>query len=185
MNRIIVLTLFLLMTACAPKAATPLLAAEFTRTPSAPPTYIPPTAVTACGWMWARQNLPELSAEFLGKLQQAGLPVETARAEAFGENCLAADGSVVRFATKETDFYLTLTVTDLGDETALGNLLDQTLTIIDQYPIDQTPGPQPGYIGIMFKAGDQAQNLWFTQTRLAELRAQGLSGADLYRALKN
>jgi hypothetical protein len=150
----------------------------WTETPS------PTISYTECGWQWARQNLPEVSAQFLGALQIAGLPVETARAEAYGENCLGQDGSVVRFAAMETDFYLTFAVADLADEATLGQLLEQTFSVLDQFPVGQTPGPNPGYIGITFKAGEQAQNLWFLRTRIAELRSQNLTGAALYQALK-
>jgi hypothetical protein len=233
MKRTILLTILLVLTACAPQTAIPPGTVELTMTASAlPPTRtetlappsltpVPPTptalptdtpvfiptdspiviptdlptdtptptldaaSTTCAGWNWNRQPLPDISAAFLEKLQAAGLPVETARAEAYGEDCLSNTGSVLRFATMQTDFYLTLTVIDLSDETALGGLLDQAITVLDQFPNDQTPGPQPGYVGLTFKAGEQVQNLWFQQTRLAELRAQGLSGADLYRTLKN
>lgn len=120
----------------------------------------------------------------IDRLTSAGLPFESARAEAYGENCISANGSVVRFAARETDFYVTLTVTDLSDENMLGSLLEQTLAVIDLFPIDQTPGPNPGYVGIAFKVGEQVQNLWFTQIQAADLRVQGLKGADFYRALK-
>jgi hypothetical protein len=145
----------------------------------------PTVSYTECGWQWAHQNLPEVSAQFLEALQAAGLPFETARTEAYGENCLGQDGSIIRFAARETDFYLTLTVADLTDEAALGNLLEQTFSVFDQFPVSQTPGPNPGYIGLTFKAGEQVQNLWFQRARIAELRSQNLSGAELYQALLN
>ncbi len=148
------------------------------------PSKTPTVSYSDCGFVEARQNLPELSAEFLRKLKQAGLPVDSARAEAYGENCLTADNSVAYFAARETDFYVTLNVSNLTDEATLGAYLGKILDIIDKVPPTQT-GPNPGYIGVTFRAGDQAQNLWFTQTQANDLRAQGLKGADLYRALYN
>jgi hypothetical protein len=138
-----------------------------------------------CGFVEGRQPLPEISSQLLFKLENAALPVKNARAEAYGENCIGADGSLVRFSARETDFYVTLTTSDLQDETGLGSLLEQTLAIIDQFPRDQTPGPNPGYIGISFEAGTEIQNLWFTRTRASDLTNQGTKGADLYRALKS
>lgn len=110
--------------------------------------------------------------------------METARAEGYGENCVAADGSIVSFAAMETDFYVTLAVTGLSDEAALGQYLEKIVVIIKQVPSDQT-GPNPGYIGVTFKAGEQLQNLWFTQVQAAAAQAQGLTGADLYKALSS
>jgi hypothetical protein len=212
MKSLFAIILTLLLAACAPAAlATPtnipapvalsFSAAEATLTPSVPTvtaTFTPlpitetpsstPTqdaGSTICGWQWARQNLPEVSAQFLGALQTAGLPVETARAEAYGENCVGQDGSILRFAVMETDYYITISVTDLADETTLGNLLTQAFAVLDQFPVGQTPGPNPGYIGVTFKAADQTQNLWFQRSRSADLRTQDLSRANLYRALKN
>jgi hypothetical protein len=130
-----------------------------------------------------RKTLPELSEQFIGKLKDAGLPVETARVEAYGENCIAADNTVVSFSARETDFYATINVSDLNDEAKLGDYLEKILDIIDAVPPDQT-GPNPGYIGATFKNSDQLQNLWFTHTQANDLRKQGLQGADLYATLK-
>lgn len=153
-----------------------------TPTPAASETPTP--AYEECAFVEARQENPGLSSQFMQKLKDAGLPVETARAEAYGENCIAADNSVVRFAQREIDFYATLKVQNLSDEAALGDLLEKTLAVIDGFPPDQV-GPNPGYIGITFQAGDQVQNLWFMQTQVNEFRQQGLKGAALYRALNN
>ncbi|MCX6065507.1 MAG: hypothetical protein NT121_07100 [Chloroflexi bacterium] len=188
MQRFLVIFIFALLTACyapvAEQAAAPVPGATNTQLQAtSTPTELP-TTDAPCAFVEGRQTLDDVSAIFLEKLKAASLPVESARAEAYGENCLAADGSLVRFAARETDFYLALTVSDLLDEAALGGLLEQTLAIVDQFPIDQTPGPNPGYVGIAFKAGEQLQNLWFTQTEANDLRSQGLKGADLYRALK-
>jgi hypothetical protein len=147
-------------------------------------TSISPTTENPCAYVEGRRTLKDISAQLLDKLTGAALPVESARAEAYGENCVNADGSIETFSARETDFYITLIVADLADETALGNLLEQTLAVIDQLPVEQTPGPNPGYVGIAFKAGEKIQNLWFMQTRVNELRKQGLKGVDLYRALR-
>ena len=148
---------------------------------TSPPT---PTTENPCAFVEGRKTLEDISKQLLDKLTSAGLPVENARAEAYGENCIAENGSIESFSARENDFYVTLTAANLTDETALGNLLEQTLAVIDQFPTDQTPGPNPGYVGITFKAGDQVQNLWFMQTQMNNLRAQWLKGADLYRSLK-
>lgn len=137
-----------------------------------------------CGFAWASQSLPELSEQLLARLNEAGLPVLAARAKAYGENCLYSDGALAYFAAMQTDYRITLAVETLTDAKTLGSLLEQTLEIIDGFPVRETPGPNPGYIGITFQAGQAVENLWFQQTQSDALRAQGLSGAQLYEALR-
>jgi hypothetical protein len=178
-KHLFVIFLILVLTACNyPRPITP--TPPVTPTPSASPTG----ASGECAYVEARQPLPGLSGQFFDNLKQAGLPVDAARAEAYGENCVAADNSVVRFAAMETDLYITMSVTKLADEAALGGVLEKILVIIANIPADQL-GPNPGYIGVTFKVADQVQNLWFSQTQAGEVQHQGLKGADLYRALTN
>jgi hypothetical protein len=177
MKRVFIIFLPFLLTACFLPVSAP-------DNPSSLVASITPTTENPCAYVEGRQILKNISAQLLDKLTGAALPVESARAEAYGENCVNADGSVETFAARETDFYITLTAADLADEVVLGNLLEQTLAILDQFPVDQTPGPNPGYVGITFKAGEKVQNLWFMQARINELRIQGLKGADLYRVLR-
>ena len=179
MKRLFAIFLILVLTACNyPRPITP--------TPDATPTPAETAAGSSadCAYVEARQPIPGLSGQFLDNLKQAGLPVDAARAEAYGENCVAADNSVVRFAAMETDLYITMSVTNLADQAALGGLLEKALAIIANIPADQL-GPNPGYIGVTFKAADQVQNLWFSQTQASDAQHRGLKGADLYRALTN
>ncbi len=170
-------------------------------TPAAPPvteapnTAVPPTATATptatpeyrpCAFRWASQPLPDLTAQLSEALAQAGLEVASARAEAYGENCVDENGQVVYFATMETDFRVTLNVARLDDEAELGRLLDMTLAVLDKFPPEETPGPQPGYIGIAFEAASGGMlNLWFQASRADALRRQGLGGVELLEALKN
>lgn len=151
------------------------------------PQPIPTASVTPdpgpCGYQWASQSLPELSDQLLASLKKTGLPVTAARAEAYGENCLYSDGSLASFSAMETDYHITLAPAALDNPASLGALLEQTLSVIDEFPVSQTPGPNPGYIGITFQAGDQVQNLWFERRKAEELRSQGLSGEKLFQAL--
>lgn len=151
-----------------------------------PLTEIQPDTPTTgpCGFVWATQSLPELSEQLLAGLNEAGLPVAAARAEAYGENCLYSDGTLAYFAAMQTDYRITLEIETLTDSKTLGSLLEQTLEVIDGFPVRETPGPNPGYIGITFQADQAVENLWFQQTQSDALRAQGLGGEPLYEALK-
>ncbi|MDP2976344.1 MAG: hypothetical protein Q8N45_09065 [Anaerolineales bacterium] len=170
------LFLVLIFAACRP------LPAPISPTPTetlADPAYPP-----QCAYVWARQELPELSAQVQQAFDEAGMTGVTARAGAYGENCVDAQGKVVSFSTMETDFYVTAEVTDLTDNENLGNILEDVLIVLDKFPAEKTPGPQPGYIGITFQAGDQAMHLWFTETQGIQARRQGLHGAALLKALR-
>jgi len=153
------------------------------------PTETTPAAETPtggpCGFVWAHKTLPELSGQLFARLKEAGLPVITAGAEAYGEDCLDSDGTPAYFVAMETDYRVTLAVETLAEAEVLGGLLEQTLEIIGAFPVEETPGLNPGYIGIVFETGESAENLWFQQRQADALRAQGLSGAQLYEALKN
>lgn len=138
-----------------------------------------------CGFQWATQTLPELSIEVEQALKDAGLPNARARADAYGENCIDENGEIVYFATMETDFHITLKAKDLADLTELGQLLDTTLTALDNFPTDETPGLQPGYIGITFEARGEELRLWVMLSRVDQLRQEGLTGTELLQALRN
>jgi hypothetical protein len=153
-----------------------------TPTPTTAPTALP---YTQCAWNWATQGLPDLSAEVQSALEAAGLKNVTARAEAFGENCINQDGTVDHFAAMETDFRLTAQVDNLADTEQLGNLLERILVVLDGFPAGTTPGTQPGYVGVAFQAGSDTSNLWFLITDGEAARAQDLHGAALLDRLTN
>jgi hypothetical protein len=141
------------------------------------------SAGTECGYAWASEPLPELSKDFDEALKEA-LPQANGYAEAFGENCLNAQGEVVRFLTKETDFRITLKVEGLEDKETLGALTEQVLNVIAEFPVEDTPGPQPGYVGITFASASDELRLWFTQTDAEVALKNGLHGENLFNALQ-
>jgi hypothetical protein len=79
---------------------------------------VPSSNPQDCGYQWAQQALPELSSAFLQSIQ-ALQPEAQANAFAFGENCIHADGTAT-FLPMETDFNITLQVTDVSNESELG-----------------------------------------------------------------
>jgi hypothetical protein len=172
------LTLLLLTGCNLPLTPTPAASLGTTEGPASGPDPNHP-----CAFTWARQPLPELS----DQLQQAIRKIQldaSARAEAYGENCVDEQGEVVYFTAMETDLYISFPVTDLQDRPALGELLDQTLTILDEFPADQTPGPQPGYVSLRFETKDDTLNLWFPVTQAKQLRQDGKQGVELLKSLQ-
>ncbi|KAF0107412.1 MAG: hypothetical protein FD146_1890 [Anaerolineaceae bacterium] len=161
--------------------------------PVFPPDSKPATATPApteypyeqCGWNWATEPLPELSAQVQAALESAGLTGVTAVAEAYGENCITASGEVARFAAMETDFRITVQAASLDDREALGTLLEKILVVLDGFPTETTPGPNPGYVGVTFQFGDDSLRLWFPIIDGESARALGLRGAALLDRLQN
>ena len=136
-----------------------------------------------CAFMWANEPLPELSNEFNQTLQGV-LPEAEGYAQAYGENCVTNQGNVVRFLAMETDFYITIQVENLEDRPALGKSIEQVMGILANFPTEETPGPQPGYIGITFETPNDSLRLWAMRTEAESALENGLQGSDLFDALQ-
>ena len=179
LNRLV----FLAMAALALAGCSPVAGVE---TRQETPTLSPAQQeLTPCAYTWATQSLPEVTRQVQAALEAAGLSQATGRAEAFGENCIETSGAVRSFGTMETDFRIQLPVTDLADRQALGDLLEKVMVVLDQFPPGKVPGPQTGYIGVEFSAGQDTLNLWFKADAGQSARGQGLHGAELVAALTN
>ena len=164
-----------------------LLAACNLSIPPAPSTETPTTgnSSTQCAWEWATQSLPDVSAGVQSALEVAGLTGMTVTAEAYGENCITGAGVVDSFAVMETDFRISVKMPALTDSALLGSLLEKILIVLDAFPPGVTPGPNPGYIGVTFQAGNDELRLWFTVADGKSARASGLHGAALLDKLQN
>jgi hypothetical protein len=162
--------------------------AQGTPAPKSIPTVTDtPSPMTAdvsqpCAYMWAYQPLPEISTELQAALQ-AVLPEAEARASAYGEDCVAADGSST-FGALETDFYVSIPVQDLTDNGKLGNLVEQVLSVVDGFPPPRVPGGQDGFVEFTFVSGSQQRILRVPIPLGRQLREQGLHGAELLQALE-
>jgi hypothetical protein len=138
---------------------------------------------TDCAFMWANKPLPELSDELIQVMKDYPLESE-GYAQAYGENCVTSEGEVVRFLAMETDFYITLQVDDLEDERTLGELVEQVMEMLTEFPTEATPGPQPGYVGITFEAPEDSLRLWVMRTKIETALDNGLRGEELLKALQ-
>lgn len=148
-----------------------------------PETEISPNPDTPCGYVWARKALPELSAQFDAALKVAN-PQAEGYAQAYGENCVSENGEVIRFSTMETDFYVTLPAQNLEDKEALGEMTAQVLGVVKDFPDQDTPGPQPGYLGITFQAAEDELHLWLEIREAESALDSGLTGEKLFNALQ-
>jgi hypothetical protein len=135
-----------------------------------------------CGYQWAYQDLPELSAEFQQDIQNLQ-PKAQAKAFAFGEDCIHTDGVTRTFIPMETDFDIILQVSDLSNETELGEWIVKVMQVVENIPGNKIVGPRPGRIGLTFQAGSDQKVVNFYINQYQELPS-GLSGAEIYQALQ-
>jgi hypothetical protein len=113
-------------------------------------------------------------------LDSAEIAYTSARAYAFGENCLNAQGEVQYFATMETDFELVLPVPALADRESVGNRTADVLAVLaHDFAPDATPGPQPGRIALIVSDGSHEAHLSVPQGQAADVVARGLHGSAL------
>jgi hypothetical protein len=140
-----------------------------------------PSSAGGCWYQWAYEDTPELSAEFQKSIQ-ALQPEAQASAFAFGEDCVYADGNRI-FHAMETDFNITLKVTDPASEAELGEWIIKIMDVILNIPKDRIVGPRPGRVSILLQAGEQNQGVSFYIDQYQALPS-GLSYAEIYQALK-
>lgn len=143
-----------------------------TVTPSSPP---------QCAYQWAQQALPELSAAFEEAIQLMQ-PEAQAGAFAFGENCIGADGTST-FLPMETDFNITMPVSNLMDESELGEWIVKVMQVIKNIPRDQILGPRPGRVIILFQSNGEQSAASFYIDQYDALPA-GLTNAEIYQRLQ-
>ncbi len=179
MKRFFLLCLFLL-TACAPSPTPTISPVPSTDTPTPFVTGTPDTTPTfeACAFVWASQDLPDVSKKVNEALQAIDKDI-TASAYAYGENCVYADGRST-FSAMETDYRIKVEVKDTQDEKALGNLIAEVMGVIIKIPLSDVAGPNPGRAEFSFRHGKDQTNL-NVQINQYIHDAVNLKGAELFR----
>jgi len=167
----------ILLNACSlPLTQTPPnLPATLTLTP------IPSSGDGNCAYQWAQKDLPELSGEFQQAIQELQ-PEAEANAFAFGEDCVYEDGHAV-FSAMETDFNITLQVSDLSNEADLGEWIVKVMQVIENIPPEKIEGPRPGRVSMEFQSGSEQKFVNFYIDKYQSLPA-GLSNTEIYQALQ-
>jgi hypothetical protein len=174
MKKIIILLGLLVLSACSfsLRSFTSLLTQTITPTPSVTitPTY------EGCYYVWAHQSLPEVT-EKLDDAIRVLQPTASANADAFGENCVYADGHST-FGAMETDFYVYFSIESRSDEDAMGDWIAQVMRVIDQ--LTGVPGG-PGFVEFSFQDNDPSPLIVRVPVYQYKSKAQGMTGAKLFR----
>lgn len=163
-----------------PKFASTLQTPHIDQPPNGNEATITP-AYEGCAYQWAQKDLPELSSEFQQAIQ-ALQPEAQASAFAFGEDCVYADGHSV-FSAMETDFNITLQMSDLSDEDDLGEWIAKVMQVIKNIPAEEIVGPQPGRVSLEFQSGSEQKFVNFYVNKYQSLPA-GLTNTEIYQALQ-
>lgn len=83
----------------------------------------------------------------------------------------------------ETDFNVILQVSDLTDESILGEWVVNVMKVVTAIPPEQLVGPRPGRVSLIFRAGEEQQGINFYVNQYQEL-PPGLSNAEIFQALQ-
>jgi len=137
-----------------------------------------------CAYSWATQLLPDESARIQVLFTQANMADYQVKAVAYGENCVAGDGSLVSFSASETDIYVTVAVPNLQDRNDLGARVYALMQVLGRIGF-ALPGSNEGYLGVTFQQGDQNIQLWVPRYAASQAVADGLRGADLLDTLQS
>lgn len=176
------LLLTLILGACSPSIP----ATEIVPAATIPPaTEIPTLAPTVdttyggCGYQWAYQDLPELTAQFDATVKEL-ISNSKAHATAFGENCLGNDGQVIKFLAMETDFYVFISVEVLDDYETFGNQIAQVMQVVMGFPPERVAGPKPGYVAFRFEKSDAEFVALSVPIQQYKDTATGITGEELF-----
>jgi len=179
------LFLTLILCACSTGISTPQVLTAKTATDTVAPPKLTsvtdtPSSTTECGFQWAYEDLPELTAQFDQAIKSL-VPASASHATAFGENCVAADGQVVRFLAMETDFYVIVTVESLDNYETFGNWVYDVMQVVNGFPPDMIAGPQPGFVEFRFEKSISESIGFRVPIRQYNDTAQGITGEELFR----
>jgi len=140
----------------------------------------PSTSQQECGYQWAYKDLPELTEQFDQAVKTLSSN-SNSHATAFGENCIAPDGQVVKFLAMETDFYVSLSVADLNDHEAFGNWIAQVMQVVNSFPPDMLAGPNPGFVEFRFEKSTSESIGVRVPIRQYNETVNGKTGEELFR----
>jgi hypothetical protein len=160
--------------------ATRVFAPDVSSQASATDTPTGTLAYEGCAFVWAYRQMPEFSTQFDLAVKEL-FPIGSGRVQAFGEDCLYADGRT-EFSAKESDFYVTLPVPDLTDEQALGDRMAAIMTVvIERFPSDSLPGGHNGFVEFVFEQSEA--DFLVLRVPIQEYKNDGVgkAGMELFR----
>ncbi len=132
-----------------------------------------------CAFMWAHPTLEELTKIFDLAIKKINSEA-SGQATSFGEDCVYEDGRKVFFGI-ETDFYITLPVTDLSDFETFGNWIAQTMPIVNGLPPDMIEGSNSGFVEYRFSKTENDTLIVRVPIQDYDETAKGKTGEELFQ----
>jgi hypothetical protein len=136
------------------------------------------TSSDTCAFVWAHPILEELTLVFDSKIKELNTQA-FGHASAFGEDCVYPDGRKV-FLGFETDFYITLPVTELTDFESFGNWIAETMPVVNTLPPNMIEGSQSGFVEYRFLKTENEMLVIRVPLHGYEETANGMVGDDLF-----
>lgn len=175
----------LLLWSCSP--ATPRVSPPASALPTAASTStvaaptMTPSGEAPCAFVWATRDLPDLSERLAKELRALG-PAATGSAYAYGEDCVAADGTRT-FSAMETDFQIQVAVRDLSDKEGLGNWIAKVMAVILGLPPSDLQGPRAGTTDFEFRTPNSDSRRLTVNMEEFKSKSSGLTGVRLFEML--
>ncbi|MBE0696293.1 MAG: hypothetical protein IH586_05160, partial [Anaerolineaceae bacterium] len=139
-----------------------------------------------CAFVWSSRSLPELSTEINQAFRKQGWAEVEVEASAYGEDCLDPEtNKIVRFTALQTDFFLNVSINSISDHQILGEWIEKSMRVLNEFPPGIVPGSNLGMIGISFKSSSDSVSLSFPISSCRKLLNEGLRGGELFDALIN
>jgi len=154
---------------------TPAVIATISATAEPSPTVV--EGYGGCGYMWAYQDDPELTAKVDEAIRLLD-PTASARAQQFGEDCVYEDGHST-FSALETDFYTHLPIEDLTDNESFGNWIAQVMPLITQIPPEELQGNNYGFVEFWFDKSESEHLVVRVPIQKYLDEGQGKTGTEL------
>ncbi len=130
---------------------------------------------TPCAFMWAHQDLPEITNAAQAAFNKAKLDnINVIRADAYGETC----GS--RFMAMTTDFYLSAEVDNFRDTEAIGDIIRDAYNML--LALDVELPARHGYLDIEFTANGEPKRFRAMFSQIKSAVESEATGAALIKA---
>src|SRR5215207_2371500 len=122
-----------------------------------------PGFIANCQWNWNTQPRRDLSEQIQNAYDEQGMTTVTAGASYFGEDCLdPTTREFIRFGAMQTDYYISIQVSDLNDPAAIQNQMIDILTVLRPFFTSDANIVQPGDITFSFRLPDGTPALIMT-----------------------
>jgi hypothetical protein len=126
----------------------------------------------------------DLSSQIQDALNKAGVSGASVTVTVEGTQCVnPQDGSVESYSAQKTTFNFNLSVSNINDQEAIGNIAIQALAALSGITKADIPGNQPAAVLFTFDDGSQQQSFSIGYSQAMNAYQSGYNGTKLYNLL--